>query len=85
MTRSYAADPSLEERRKATLHVVEGAALGREMSEEEQATAALASRLAEAVVRCHLKTMERIGVSYDLLPRESDILGASSGRRRSSS
>ncbi len=75
VTRSYAADPSLEERRKATLHVVEGAALGREMSDEEQATAALASRLAEAVVRCHLKTMERIGVSYDLLPRESDILG----------
>jgi arginyl-tRNA synthetase len=75
VTRSYVADPSLEERRKATLHTVEGASLGREMSEEERATADLASRLAEAVVRCHLKTMERIGVSYDLLPRESDILG----------
>ncbi|MHB8798751.1 MAG: arginine--tRNA ligase [Thermoanaerobaculia bacterium] len=75
VTRSYAADSSLEERRKATLHAVEGAALGREMSDEDLATAALASRLAEAVVRCHLKTMERIGVSYDLLPRESDILG----------
>mgnify|MGYP001190430317 CR=1 FL=1 len=75
VTRSYAADPSLEERRKATLHAVEGAALRREMSEEERETATLASRLAEAVVRCHLKTMERIGVSYDLLPRESDILG----------
>ncbi len=75
VTRSYAADPSLEERRKATLHAIEGAALGHEMSGEDHATAALASRLAEAVVRCHLKTMERIGVSYDLLPRESDILG----------
>ncbi|MBK9087873.1 MAG: arginine--tRNA ligase [Holophagales bacterium] len=75
VTRSYAADPALEERRKATLHAIEGAALRHEMSEEERATAALASRLAEAVVRCHLKTMERIGVSYDLLPRESDILG----------
>ena len=75
VTRSYAADASLEEKRKETLHVIEGAALGHEMSEEERATAALASRLAEAVVRCHLKTMERIGVSYDLLPRESDILG----------
>ncbi len=75
VTRSYAADPSLEERRKATLHAIEGAALGHEMGSEDGATAALASRLAEAVVRCHLKTMERIGVSYDLLPRESDILG----------
>ncbi len=75
VTRSYAADPSLEERRKATLHAIEGAALGHERTDEGFATAALASRLAEAVVRCHLKTMERIGVSYDLLPRESDILG----------
>jgi arginyl-tRNA synthetase len=75
VTRSYAADPSLEERRKATLHAIEGAALGNEMGGEDRATAALASRLSEAVVRCHLKTMERIGVSYDLLPRESDILG----------
>ena len=75
VTRSYAADPSLEERRKATLHVVESAALGQELSGDDRATAALAARLAEAVVRCHLKTMERIGVSYDLLPRESDILG----------
>ena len=75
VTRSYAADPALEERRKATLHVVESAALGHALSGEEADTARLASRLAEAVVRCHLKTMERIGVSYDLLPRESDILG----------
>ena len=75
VTRSYAADPSLEERRKATLHAIEGAALGRDVSAGERETARLAARLAEAVVRCHLKTMERIGVSYDLLPRESDILG----------
>ena len=44
------------------------------MTPEEAATAAVASRLAEAVVRCHLFTMDRIGVGYDLLPRESDIL-----------
>ena len=75
VTRSYAVDASLEEKRKATLHAIEGAALGHEMPEAERETARLASRLAEAVVRCHLKTMERIGVSYDLLPRESDILG----------
>jgi arginyl-tRNA synthetase len=72
--RSYAADASLEEKRHATLHAIESAALRQEMTSAEQATAALAGRLAEAVVRCHLLTMERIGVAYDLLPRESDIL-----------
>ena len=73
--RSYAADPSLDEQRRHTLHAVETAALGGELPEEDRAVAALAARLAEAVVRCHLLTMGRIGVHYDLLPRESDILG----------
>jgi len=72
--KSYAADPALEEKRKATLHAIEGAATGVGQSPEEAATAELAGRLAEAVVRCHLFTMERVGVTYDLLPRESDIL-----------
>ncbi|MCM3874961.1 MAG: arginine--tRNA ligase, partial [Thermoanaerobaculia bacterium] len=72
--KSYAADPALEEKRKATLHAIEGAATGHEQTPEVAATAALAGRLAEAVVRCHLFTMERVGVTYDLLPRESDIL-----------
>ena len=72
--KSYAADPALEEKRKATLHAIEGAATGHEQTPEEAATATLAGRLAEAVVRCHLFTMERVGVTYDLLPRESDIL-----------
>ncbi|MBL8113162.1 MAG: arginine--tRNA ligase [Acidobacteria bacterium] len=72
--KSYAVDKSLEERRKATLHAIEATAIGSERTPEEEATARLAARLSEAVVRCHLKTMERIGVSYDLLPRESDIL-----------
>jgi len=30
--------------------------------------------VAEAIVRCHLRTMERLGIEYDLLPRESEIL-----------
>lgn len=38
----------------------------------------LAAELAEiisvAIVRCHLRTMERLGVQYDVLPRESEIL-----------
>ncbi len=72
--RSYAADKSLEERRRATLHAIEADATGDATDPEEAATAALAGRLAEAVVRCHLRTMDRIGVDYDLLPRESDIL-----------
>ncbi len=75
MGRSYAADPELEKSRRATLHAIEGAATGHDLTPGESATAALAARLAEAVVRCHLLTMERIGVDYDLLPRESDILG----------
>ncbi len=73
--RSYAADPELEAARRDTLHAIEGAATGHDQTPGEEATAALAARLAEAVVRCHLLTMERIGVDYDLLPRESDILG----------
>jgi arginyl-tRNA synthetase len=34
----------------------------------------LGALIAERIVRCHLATMERIGVRYDLLPWESDIL-----------
>ena len=73
--KSYAADPTLDELRRSTLHAIESASLGDKADEEAAAVAALAARLAEAVVRCHLLTMGRIGVHYDLLPRESDILG----------
>lgn len=72
--RTYTQDPSLESERKKTLHIVESAALGRELSGEEARLARLGVRLAEAIVRCHLLTMARLGVSYDVLPRESDIL-----------
>jgi arginyl-tRNA synthetase len=34
----------------------------------------MAEAVAMAIVRCHLRTMSRINVRYDLLPRESDIL-----------
>ncbi|MBI3448102.1 MAG: arginine--tRNA ligase [Acidobacteria bacterium] len=36
--------------------------------------APLARYVADRIVRCHLRTMERIGVRYDLLPWESHIL-----------
>src|ERR1700692_544696 len=34
----------------------------------------MAGLVAPAIVRCHLLTMERLGIEYDLLPRESEIL-----------
>ncbi|HEX3376475.1 MAG TPA: arginine--tRNA ligase, partial [Candidatus Acidoferrales bacterium] len=34
----------------------------------------MAGIVAPAIVRCHLLTMERLGIEYDLLPRESEIL-----------
>ncbi len=36
--------------------------------------AQLANVVADAIVRAHLKTMWRIGIVYDVLPRESEIL-----------
>ncbi len=37
-------------------------------------TAEMAEAVAMAIVERHLRTMDRIGVRYDVLPRESDIL-----------
>ena len=43
--------------------------------EEGTGTASeIATIVGEAIVRCHLRTMERLGVEYDVLPRESEIL-----------
>jgi arginyl-tRNA synthetase len=36
--------------------------------------AEIAEIVSVAITRCHLKTMERLGIEYDLLPRESEIL-----------
>jgi len=50
---------------------------GRTMKEIEESgneTSEMAELVAMKIVRCHLATMGRIGVHYDLLPRESDIL-----------
>ncbi len=51
--------------RSATLHAIE-AGVGE--------VAALAHLVADAVVKAHLKTMLRLDVEYDVLPRESEIL-----------
>ena len=44
------------------------------MEHGEGEEAELAALVARRMVRHHLRTMHRIGVRYDLLPRESDIL-----------
>lgn len=46
----------------------------REIEEGKGETAELAEYLSTRIVRAHLDTMARIGVRYDVLPRESEIL-----------
>jgi len=59
-------EKSLKERlRSEMLHAME---------EGTSSLAGIAAYLADKIVRSHLATMLRIGVRYDLLPRESDIL-----------
>jgi arginyl-tRNA synthetase len=51
--------------RRAALHAIEAG---------EGELAELARIVADAIVRAHLATMLRLGVEYDVLPRESEIL-----------
>jgi arginyl-tRNA synthetase len=46
----------------------------KEIEEGDNDTAQMAELVATTIVRCHLRTMGRLGIRYDLLPRESDIL-----------
>ncbi len=65
----YEADPAEKEARKAlrlaTLH---------DLEEGGNDTARVADLVATAVLERHLETMERLGIEYDFLPRESEIL-----------
>jgi arginyl-tRNA synthetase len=65
----YEADaPRVEERKQLrldTLHAIEAG--GNEKAE-------IAELIATGVLRRHLETMERLGIEYDFLPRESEIL-----------
>jgi len=54
-------------------HTLRGQTL-KEIEEGGSDTAQMAEIVAMTIVRCHLRTMKRINVGYDLLPRESDIL-----------
>ncbi len=46
----------------------------KEIEEGGNETAQMGEAVAMTIVKCHLATMARINVRYDLLPRESDIL-----------
>lgn len=61
----YKEEPETLEWRAETLHQIE-AGVG-ELAE-------LGRLVADAIVKLHLRTMYRLGIEYDLLPRESDIL-----------
>ena len=66
MGRWYEADPERQRHRRETLHELE-------IGQGERAE--LGRLVARRIVSRHLATMGRIDVSYDLLTRESDILG----------
>ncbi len=58
-------DPERLRLRVETLHAIE---------EGGNPTAELADYIATRIVNAHLDTMERLGIRYDLLPRESEVL-----------
>jgi arginyl-tRNA synthetase len=63
-----APEPEAKERKKIrleTLHAIE---------EGGNETAEIADLLSTAILRRHLETMLRLGIEYDFLPRESEIL-----------
>jgi arginyl-tRNA synthetase len=61
----YEADKARLELRSRTLHEIEAGA---------GETAAAAEYISARIVDCHLETMARLDISYDLLARESEIL-----------
>jgi arginyl-tRNA synthetase len=89
VTNRYADDPAFAEHRTVVLHQIEegfgdleleGALQllhGSVVAGEEfggRAVACLAAAVADGNVRCHQATMARLGIAYDLLTHESDIL-----------
>ena len=61
----YAADPALKAKSAEILHQIEAG---------DNETARLAEYVATRNVECIIRTMARLGIKYDLLPRESEIL-----------
>jgi arginyl-tRNA synthetase len=46
----------------------------KDIEEGRGETAKMADLIATAIVHCHLRTLDRLGIDYDLLTRESEIL-----------
>jgi arginyl-tRNA synthetase len=65
MASYYAANPDAQQWRRDTLHDIE---------RHEGDTFEFASTIARAIVKLHIATMLRLGITYDLLPKESDII-----------
>jgi arginyl-tRNA synthetase len=65
VTEWYEADKARLQIRADTMHAVE---------EGNNPTATLGAFIADRIVRCHLRTMARMNVDYDLLTWEGDIL-----------
>ena len=63
--RVFQTRPESREWRTTVLHAIEAG---------DNETAGIAAALSQAITGAHLATMGRIGIAYDLLPRESDIL-----------
>ncbi len=61
----YDGHPEAKQWRSDTLHAIESG---------HGEVAELAHLVADAIVQCHINTMLRLGVTYDVLPRESEIL-----------
>ena len=61
----YQDNPEALQWRGETLHAIEAG---------KGELAELGHLIADAIVQAHLKTMARLGIRYDLLPRESEIL-----------
>jgi arginyl-tRNA synthetase len=65
MAAYYAANPDAQQWRRDTLHAIE---------KHEGDMFEFASTIARAIVKLHIATMLRLGITYDLLPKESDII-----------
>jgi len=63
--RTYAARPEARAWRDEILHAIEAG---------DNENARIAAAVVEAIASAHLATMGRLGIAYDVLPRESDIL-----------
>lgn len=94
VTRHYEADPTFAPHRTEVLHAIEGGfpadlelddavetVIASPTAPSPVAMARLAAAAAAANVRCHLLTMGRLGVAYDVLPHESDIIHRGFWRR----